>query len=883
MVDFSKLVGGPTPPDSHDPLKIFESLDRKASHATLRPAQIEALTKLRDRRAERDLVLKLGTGVGKSTVGLLYLRSYMNETKEAGVYLCPTRQLVMQVLDEADKLGIRAFEYPRKEPHPNPACLAGSAVLVCTYSKLFNGKSTFDRTDVRLSPCAIVLDDAHTGIEEVRREFTLRCSDPTLVQPLLAMLAPAFASYSLGWWEAMMAGQRDATLELPYWLWESLVPTVERFFIANADHPETKFPWPHLRNRLRWCRCVVSASAVEIMPWVIPADAARAYAVSKHRLFMSGTLADEAILVRELGSGASAAKAPIIAGADVGLGERMVLAPTLLDPGLGRDYAMAIGKAAANHCRVVVLCHSERRAREWETHGATVVVKDEVADVVESLRSGEIKFAAFAQRYDGVDLPDDACRLLIIDGMPFGEGLIDRHDSAHMFTYGGARNRLVLRIEQGMGRAIRSPADYAVVLLAGPDLASFTAKTEVRNLMSADARAQLSLALELADIARRDGGTSMSDAVWDMLWKCLNRDPGWKRYYDERVRRIVAPPERRSTDAEVAIAEAEQRAASLASHNDAVGAAQVITEVVSAHVGDDDGLRGQLLQEKANYLHTSSPAAALELQKQAHAKNRALFRPPQGVVLRAADSSRTTTAAAIIRWYGDYASPNGAIAEFQVIRARCSFASTFRQFEQALCDLAPLLGAVGERKDPGGGPDNLILWANLSLVIEAKNEARYDRIPKKDAEQLLHAVQWFKVNYPHRTAIPMVPVMAVRTTQTENQVFLPDGSRLLLPDGLANLLNAIERFLGALVQRTAAAWTEKEVAALLTQHGVAPEQIVGRYTVAPGTLIAALPPTGAPQTTVAAPTTSAPPPAGPPPPAAAAPAAGAAREPSPAK
>ena len=95
MVDFGKLVGRAPQVAVTDPVKLFASLDRKGSHTTLRPAQVQALELLHQRRAERDHVLKLGTGVGKSSVALLYLKSYMVETKRPGVYLCPTRQLVL--------------------------------------------------------------------------------------------------------------------------------------------------------------------------------------------------------------------------------------------------------------------------------------------------------------------------------------------------------------------------------------------------------------------------------------------------------------------------------------------------------------------------------------------------------------------------------------------------------------------------------------------------------------------------------------------------------------------------------------------------------------------------------------------------------------------
>jgi replicative superfamily II helicase len=60
--------------------------------------------------------------------------------------------------------------------HPDVDGIRGKAVIVCTYDKLFNAKTTFDRSDVMLRPTAIVLDDAHAAVEEIRESFTLRIS-----------------------------------------------------------------------------------------------------------------------------------------------------------------------------------------------------------------------------------------------------------------------------------------------------------------------------------------------------------------------------------------------------------------------------------------------------------------------------------------------------------------------------------------------------------------------------------------------------------------------------------------------------------------------------------------------------------------------------------
>ncbi|MCK6531806.1 MAG: DEAD/DEAH box helicase, partial [Polyangiaceae bacterium] len=158
MIRFNKFGGARKKLDPTNAKALFESLDRQQSHATLRPVQTEAMEVIcGQRRGERDLVLKLSTGGGKTTTGLIYLWSHAVESKRPVVYLCPTTQLVQQVLAEARRLGIPAHHYEKGQSIPAVECTAGEAVLVCTYEKLFNARSTFDRNDVNMRPVALVL------------------------------------------------------------------------------------------------------------------------------------------------------------------------------------------------------------------------------------------------------------------------------------------------------------------------------------------------------------------------------------------------------------------------------------------------------------------------------------------------------------------------------------------------------------------------------------------------------------------------------------------------------------------------------------------------------------------------------------------------------
>lgn len=131
MVDFKKYIDADSSLDSVDPMDIFNSLDRRSSHTALRPVQMEAIKALNERRDERDLVLKLSTGAGKTTVALVYLYSHMKEKKRPAVYLCPTIQLAEQVIAESKNLGIKAVLYQSGESLPGAEALAGRAIVVC--------------------------------------------------------------------------------------------------------------------------------------------------------------------------------------------------------------------------------------------------------------------------------------------------------------------------------------------------------------------------------------------------------------------------------------------------------------------------------------------------------------------------------------------------------------------------------------------------------------------------------------------------------------------------------------------------------------------------------------------------------------------------------
>lgn len=828
MVDFRKLMGSkPSAPDV-DPLKVFGSLDRKASHAGLRQAQEIALATLHARRQDRDLVLKMPTGLGKSSVGLLMLQSYMLSAGRGCVYLCPTVQLVKQVLAEAERLGVRAYEYPRNQPHPHADCPAARALTICTYDKLFNGRSTFDRDDVQFVPHAIVCDDAHSGIEEIRDAFTLRVRSPEAYEALRDVVANACSSYQRGVWEDIGAGQPRVAMELPYWLWMPLVDAARAALSPFGASDEFKFVWPRLRERLRWTRLVISADTFELSPLVMPVEEVNSYHAAAHRIFMSATLADDSVLVSMLGCAESAALSPVCAGTESPPGERLAVAPSLIDPSLDRGWLVRWAAGSSQNYNVIVLCPSESAAQDWVSAGAVLATRNNIETVLAALHVRQTRFAVFAQRYDGIDLPDDDCRILILDGMPFGQGLIDSHDASRARLLGGPRNKLVYRIEQGMGRAVRSPADYALVVLAGPELASYVSNAEVRPYFGRDVQLQLAVAQELADEAKREHAVPPSDTFNELAKHLLWREPSWRAYYDDRVRRRLA-------DSPAMIDTNSVRAATLQRqafmHADAGDVAQATARMSQAiDLADSEQRRAALLEEKARYYYMLDPGESMKLQATAYAGWRGVFRPPMGA--SAKPPRHEDAAARVLTLAKQHASRNGLVAAFTALRAELSFGLPHSRFEALLEQLATYVGADSSRPEleTGHGPDNLILWADASLVVEAKNMAQYTSIPKHDAGQLLHSIEWFRREYPH--AVGAVPVFVGPAVVAAPGVHPPSGTRVMTAAHLERLVDATAAFIAALATKALDQWSVAEVNALLASHGLNSGQLVQRFSVA---------------------------------------------------
>lgn len=739
MINFSSLAkssGGDAPARLEE---LFKQLDRKATHTSLRSVQLAAMSSLDKQLVEKDVIIKLSTGSGKTVIGLLYAEMMRRKYNgEPVVYLCPTHQLVDQVVETGRLIGVKVGTFPQNGGLPFDA-MSGNTVLACTYDKLFTAKSVFESRLIR--PSTIVLDDVHAGVERVKKFYTAALP-AEVFQKVRALLEPLCQPTDSATWAGIMNNDASSSYEVPYWIWANVCTEVCKQLEPYVDKSPLMFTWGNVARYIELARCCISGTAAEIALHIPPIEEVASYAGAKHRLFMSASIKDSSGLVSVLGCSSTAYQRLIEPTEDEGAGERMILPTSLIDAESKKsDIALACA-VLSKSTNVVVLTTSIAQAKTWTDVGAVLSQGADFDDTLIKLRSTTANFVVFAQRFDGVDLADDACRVLVIDGVPGGERIIDHVDAYRHKDSPEYEVRTVNKFEQALGRAVRSSADYATVLLVGPDIAAFIGRKNVAKLLEERTRLQVDLGCELARMPDHEG-KSISAVIQDLTRALLTRNEGWKHAHTDRVKLVAKVPRDKALTPYEASALAMREAWTYAKAKNFQAAVTKLREASNADLHPIQ--KAELLYWISSYLHQFDVVQAVEAYKAVFNLNSKFPRPQQMADRKFA--KLTDQAVAVCQLFGAYESANAAIARIDEVKAMLAFASSAETVERGLSELGQLLGATSSRpeKETGRGPDVLWMFDDFAFCIEAKNE-KTAPIHKSDASQLLLSGEWCSKN-----------------------------------------------------------------------------------------------------------------------------------------
>lgn len=784
-IDFAKLSGPPAADRETHPRAIWAALSSKISRFEyLRDVQREVFDKWYAERNKPDLVVKMNTGNGKTVVGLLLLKSSLNEGLGPAAYLTPDTYLAEQVLGTAKDLGLAVSNDPR-----DSAVLQGQAILVATVHTLFNGRSKFgvgtEGRKIRLG--SVLVDDAHACLSAVEQQFELRIPATHPAYKKLRDIVDASLSqqYPVGVLD-LRDGDTTAALMVPPWNWFDLGPGVTSILHDHRDDDELQWSWPLIKNVVPLSRCVVSTDEVQVKPPLPPIEQIPSFVQAKRRIYLTATLADDSVLVTHFGANADSVVKPITPSTADDIGERMILVPQEFRPEWTEDSIKEYLVELSTRTNVVVIVPSARRSKWWEHNAKAVLSIANLQAGISTLKDSKSGLTVLIGKYDGVDLPDDACRVLVIDGLPEAYSGMDRVESAALEDTWAMSGRQLQRIEQGMGRGIRSRNDYAVVMLMGTKLVRRLHDPAAMQYFSPATRVQLAFSQLI--IKQLKSGTVQD--FKDVVDQCLHRDQGW---VDASRNALIGVTYGDGTVSPTA--QPRRRAFDLASQQRYQEAADAEQQAINALAADVQ-TRGWLRQQKAAYLHPINPLAAQNLQVNALDDNRSLLKPNQGVTyvrLKGKAGDQAAEAASFLS--SRYGSPGDLLIGINGILADLTFdpaPTTVEPFEQALADLGEHLGFASQRPEKNfrRGPD--VLWQLGSTeyaVIEAKNNVVTDFIRKHDAGQLSVSVSWFEDQYDQPSTA--IPVMLHRSNKPAYDAFVPQGTRIVTTGGMERLKTAV--------------------------------------------------------------------------------------------
>jgi replicative superfamily II helicase len=750
MVDFKKKLGGKTEKKSTDPGEIYNSLDRASDKGPLRPVQEAVLGAWHfNRRDDKDVILKLHTGQGKTLIGLLILQSKLNEQRGPALYLCPNNFLVAQTCEQARQFGVPVATVDNDLPD---AFVNSREILVTSVQLLFNGLTRFRLGARSQEVGAIVLDDAHACIDSIQNQVSIRLPhDAPAYQELMTLFASSLKEQGLGTFADLQRHEYEAVLPVPYWAWYDKVGDVASILVRHRDAKEIKFAWPLIKDMLQECSCVFSGTGLEITPNLAPIHQFGSFARASHRVYMSATVADDSFLIKGLRLPPSVIERPLIYDKERWSGEKMILIPSLIDQSLTRERVVELFAQPVSSRRfgVVALCPSFRVTRDWETYGSEVAKTASIEEKVAALKGGDFsKTLVIVNRYDGIDLPDASCRILIVDSMPFSESILDRYMERCLGDSQLIAAKVARKIEQGLGRSVRGEKDYCVVVLIGPELIKQIRTPSSRQFLSAQTRTQIEIGLEVAEDASAEAGVPL-DSFTTLVNQCLKRDEGWKEFYVDRMNSLIEGPK---SERGLKVLSMELQAEQKAEQGHFDEAANVVQELLDTLVSED-AEKGWYLQEMARLTYRSSKTRSNQLQISAHKKNRLLLRPREGMVVQKIEAIGQRRIENIINLLRDHQTFETASLAVEDACSRLTFGTESDSFEQALDKVGKLLGFVCQRPDAEWkeGPDNLwCLRDGEFLLIEAKSQVSSDRadIQKGEAEQITSSIAWFQRLYP---------------------------------------------------------------------------------------------------------------------------------------
>jgi hypothetical protein len=779
------------------PEEVFYKSRRVSTHGYLRGPQQDVLREYAEKYASApDIAFELPTGTGKTAVGLL-VAHWKRLPSNKVAYLSLTNQLAGQVLAEANRLSIPCADLrgtkDTRSPSEEGRYRTGAAIAVTTYSNLFNINPVLQECNL------LVFDDAHGGEQYVADMWTVAANagvDPDLYNSLLASLRPGLSDSQL---RAIFDKSASGSVEMADVRGHPECITHVVDVLDHATGSKASFSWKLLRSKVSSCLFLVSPYEITIRPLVPPTHAHAPFAGAKQRIYMSATLGGGSDLQRSYGI----EKLAMVRAKSSQWGRRYIFVPGVHT---GADEAIQIVGSAWDEIktrRAVLLTPSERvMNRTFDKLENAVAHKPArlgAADIANSLDGFITKndvVLALAGRYDGLDLPDDQCRLLILSESPAAINPLERHLSERWKMGPVLRKRERTRIVQGMGRCTRNATDFAVIVWLGQSLVNAATSSPLLAGLPPELRAEVMWGVEQSQLAAKSPEKLVSMIVG------LIEDTEYRKAADGDIEGIQAK------QSETEPKDYEEAGRDEVRYSKAMWDDNFEYALETAHRIADGLNSPELAGYRAWWWFLASIAASL--MNNTNAEQDALRRGASCGVNSGWLNQLLRQRKAAIAEKSTAISPN-AETLWDVLATWGWAGPAFEQqihkmlnqledpdhvsYHEGLETLGKSFGAETTRTTEQGAPD--VVWSfagDLHLAFEAKTEKKAEGVlSKKDVQEAKGHPDWVKANLCKNTTTAEVAAIIVASSPNLHQYALPFAGGLfyIAPDNVRELAERV--------------------------------------------------------------------------------------------
>jgi hypothetical protein len=747
--DFGKVKVAKKDDRLTDPVAIFQKNKGKITDGSINDLWLGQGDALRDWDANRDkndVAVVLNTGAGKTLIGLLIAQSLVNETRGKVLYACGSIQLIEQTKEKAEGYGINVTTYYGGN-YSNDFYHKGEAVCLTTYQAIFNGKSVFRRDDVD----AIIFDDAHTAESMIKSNFSIEI-DRDKNKFFYDEFTGLFRHYydrvgKKGSFQELYEGFNKDVVILPPTEVKNNIAEIQRILVEYDINGTggNIFAWDYLKNHLDLCAYFLSAGNIQIVPPFIPINTLPYFNNRIRRVYLTATMLGDDAFIRTFGRSLDYIVKPRTTAGEC---ERLLLFP---GQKFGFDEELVVSKNLIKNHKTLLLTPNRYRAKQWEDIGVSPDREQVVSAISDFKNSKEPEKLILSGRYDGIDLPGDACRYLVLDGLPSGTSLADKFFWSALKLTNTLRSIIACRVVQSLGRISRGMSDYGVVVVTDKSYVKWLLVPKNLAALPEFVQKQVLLGFQVTETA--NGIDELNSAVDTFL----SRGEGWGNFYESFMDECEV--EAADFDFE-GLKEFAQIEAKFIKHyweRDYDKAVKCLNETLDKAYDFSGGLGAWYGLWIGYCCERLGDNTCEQLYKRAYGASKAM---PKyiGADIDLTDRPITDQVANISNEFTFGGGANVLCPKrLQENLAPLDGTGSINQIEEALRYLGQIIGLESTRpdKDHNIGPDVLWICESKGLAIEAKtSKDEAVEYSKKYVGQLAQHVQWVGEEYDLDSLVP---------------------------------------------------------------------------------------------------------------------------------